>query len=777
MLGELLNIYSRKTNPMPKLTSNSLNGLVSELSGFHQHAHRFDTLGQTFGITPAEGLEFARPVFSSARNEMTWYTERSVSNARPLTTLSSEERKVAEMNYNQCLSAVRQRLAGMSNGEKRLEQFQKFTRLPDVSSIYVLSSGRGHSFVVVNWGMRDGSVRIDGGDTIVSISSAVRAIDEQNETALPNRQLFIKVGIEERFNKFTNSIGEVDLGDYQRKTRVVVSQPPREWVNEAGYNEQSFEVDSQAQQPMLFVWSSVAAVRVSCDGQPEEQGWKTLLFQSGSMKKNLNFSEESEPIIENLNAGEVWSISGQNDEEEKVLQKGQVQEGLNPIVLDFNLTGPEEKEEEEEDSESEAKVPTPPEKGPLHLRWESFWGRPLKQLPFSIQDADGDEELYLKTNDRGHSEVGDFSFHRKYDLSTKWWGRKWRFDVNHERDVAEHVLHLKAPIPWWLLATMGALLLLTLIGFWRVSYTPEIRLVNAETEAPIPNGVIEYFNFEGQRLVASSDEQGRAELLVGKRPFYKRLFQMNPSTPVQAVAPEYEPSRSKMDVRTWYWTQDWPLEPSHEVSLEIETYDAGNQIPLPGTYVELRTQQMDGSEESLFLGYSDANGKIEVVVDDRDFIVSNAQKASFVELNKLATTGKAILSGDENAGRIRLAPTVGCDERYSNESGSSTRVFDLGRADVDFCFQACNYTEMDRIVVSDANRQVLFDLDYSTNNELNPFKINDPSTYEQHILHSSTQTVYVEIRDGGTDWWFELNCSQSGCLEISRHPWGTGNPV
>ena len=166
-----------------------------------------------------------------------------------------------------------------------------------------------------------------------------------------------------------------------------------------------------------------------------------------------------------------------------------------------------------------------------------------------------------------------------------------------------------------------------------------------------------------------------------------------------------------------------------------------------------------------------------MVVDDRDFIVSNAQKASFVELNKLATTGKAILSGDENAGRIRLAPTVGCDERYSNESGSSTRVFDLGRADVDFCFQACNYTEMDRIVVSDANRQVLFDLDYSTNNELNPFKINDPSTYEQHILHSSTQTVYVEIRDGGTDWWFELNCSQSGCLEISRHPWGTGNPV
>ena len=30
--------------PMPKLSSNSLNGLVSELNGFHQHAHRFETL-------------------------------------------------------------------------------------------------------------------------------------------------------------------------------------------------------------------------------------------------------------------------------------------------------------------------------------------------------------------------------------------------------------------------------------------------------------------------------------------------------------------------------------------------------------------------------------------------------------------------------------------------------------------------------------------------------------------------------------------------------------
>ena len=125
MPEEQSSIFSKKTSPMPKLTSNSLNGLVSELSGFHQHAHRFDTLDQTFGITPAVGLEFARPVFSSAKNEMTWYTERSLSHARPLTALSSEERKVAEMKYNQCLSAIRARLADMPNGAKRLEQFQK----------------------------------------------------------------------------------------------------------------------------------------------------------------------------------------------------------------------------------------------------------------------------------------------------------------------------------------------------------------------------------------------------------------------------------------------------------------------------------------------------------------------------------------------------------------------------------------------------------------------------------------------------------------------------
>ena len=93
---------------------------------------------------------------------------------------------------------------------------------------------------------------------------------------------------------------------------------------------------------------------------------------------------------------------------------------------------------------------------------------------------------------------------------------------------------------------------------------------------------------------------------------------------------------------------------------KIETYDAGNQV-LAANLVELRTKSMSGDEASLFSGYSDGNGKIQVVVDDRDFIVSNAQKATYVELNKISATGKSMLAGDEEARRIRLAPTVGCD--------------------------------------------------------------------------------------------------------------------
>jgi len=232
-----------------------------------------------------------------------------------------------------------------------------------------------------------------------------------------------------------------------------------------------------------------------------------------------------------------------------------------------------------------------------------------------------------------------------------------------------------------------------------------------------------------------------------------------------------------MKARTWYWTQDWPLEPDHEVSLEIETYDAGNQVPLPGTFVELRTKSMSGDEASLFSGYSDGIGKIQVTVDDRDFIVSNAQKATYVELNRISATGKSMLAGDEEARRIRLAPTVGCDRIYNEQEGNSTRAFDLGQPNMEFCFQVCNYSEMDNIVVLDANREVLFNLDTPTNSELNPFSSKDPATYIQKMLTSPTQIVYVELRDGGTNWWFELNCPQSGCLDIQRHPWYSGDPT
>ena len=229
----------------------------------------------------------------------------------------------------------------------------------------------------------------------------------------------------------------------------------------------------------------------------------------------------------------------------------------------------------------------------------------------------------------------------------------------------------------------------------------------------------------------------------------------------------YESARSTMNARTWYWTQDWPLEPDHEVSLEIETYDAGNQVPLPGTFVELRTKSMSGADASLFSGYSDGNGKIQVVVDDRDFIVSNAQKATYVELNKISATGKSMLAGDEDARRIRLAPTVGCDEIYGNQDGNSTRVFDLGAANQEFCFQVCNFDIMDHILVLDDHGNVLYDLDYATNTKAHGFDPHDPTSYERNKLVSPTQRVHVEVREGESRWWYEVNCAESGCLNIS----------
>ena len=755
---------------MPKHSTNSLNGLVSELAGFHQHVHRYETLEQTFAITREERLEFARPVFSSSRNEMTWYTERALPNARPLTALGSEEREAAEMEYNQCLRAIETRLASMSNGAKRVEQFRRFVRIPDVNSILVVPDSGGRSFVLLNWGSRDSSVIIDVpvNPVIVSLPVVLKAVDATGSLPQANKKLVVQIGAGESFTKFTDGGGCIDLGNQQRGTRVVVHQAGREWRKEHGHNEQVFDVQSLAQQPLLYRWSAEAAARIEFQGVPNEAGWSQLLFQSDAINRNLDADPVSNEIIEGLTPGSAWSISGQSQSEERVLASGKVEEGLNVFQVEFDSPDASEVDEPEEPEQSPEPV-VPQAKGPLNLRWENFLGRPLKDQGFTVQEAGAVEKSSLKTDKRGYAEIADAPFGANYELNTNWGRRDWPFKVTHTRDVAEHVVQLKAPVPWWLLVSLGAILLFTLLAFWRVPYSPEIRMIDAVTEVPVANAEVSYYNFEGQQLTVSTTSDGTAVLTVGERPLYKKIFQLNPDSPIQAAADGYEPAQSTMDVRTWYWTVDWPLEPSHEISLEIETYDAGNQVPLPGTYVELVAQKVDGSEHSLFSGYSDANGLIQFVMDDRDLLVSSAEKPTYVELNKLSEKGSALLKADATERRIRLAPTVGCDEIITNQQGSSTRVFDLGTPGVEFCFQACNHHELDIIVVLDANGKVLFNLDYPTGDMID----GTPSSWEVVTLRSETRLVYVEVRDGGNKWWYELNCPGSGCKDIMRHPiWG-----
>ena len=748
---------------MPKYSSNSLNGLVSELAGFYQHEHRFETLEQTFAITTEERLEFARPVFSSSLNEMTWHTERELTNARPLTALGSEDRKAAELEYNQCLSAIEKRLSGMPHGVKLIEQFRKFVTIPDVSSILVVPDAGGHLFVLLNWGISNGKVKGRGGrgGPVNSLRVVLKAVDGSDSRPQPNKMLVVQIGANDPFTKFTDGEGCIDLGDQQKGTKVVVNQAGREWKQEESHNKQVFDIVSEEQQPLLYRWSAEAAARIEYQGTPSEAGWSGLLFQSDGVKRNLDL-DNSLKIIEELTPGSAWSISGQSKSEEQELATGIVEEGLNVCQVKFDQPRRKPK------TKTGVNPPLPePTKGPMHLRWENFLGRPLKNRDFTLQEVGSTEKNSRKTDKRGYVEIADVPYGTNYELNANWARRDWPFKITHTRDIAEHVIQLKMPTPWWVLVSLGAILLFTLLAFWRVPFSPEIRVVDAVTEAPVANAAVEFYNFEGQRLTVSTDSEGQAELTVGDRPLYKKIFQLNPDSPMQAAAAGYEPAQSIMDVRTWYWTMDWPLEPSHEVSMEIETYDAGNQVPLPGTYVELVVQKSNGSEHSLFSGYSDANGLIQVVMDDRDVLVSSAQKPTYVELNKLSATGRVLQSGDATERQIRLAPTVGCDKIYTNQEGNSTRVFDLGKPGTEFCFQAGNFNDVDNIVVLDANGQVLFNLDYATGDLI----VADQSTYEIVTLQSETRLVYVEVRDGGTNWWFELNCPGSGCRDISRHPW------
>ena len=97
-------------------------------------------------------------------------------------------------------------------------------------------------------------------------------------------------------------------------------------------------------------------------------------------------------------------------------------------------------------------------------------------------------------------------------------------------------------------------------------------------------------------------------------------------------------------------------------------------------------------------------------MDDRDLLISSAQKPTYVELNKLSATGRVLQAGDAAARQIRLAPTVGCDKIYTNQEGTSTRVFDLGKSGTEFCFQAGNFNDVDNIVVLDADGPSLVQL-------------------------------------------------------------------
>ena len=359
---------------MPKLSSNSLNGLVSELNGFHQHAHRFETLDQTFGILPKEGLEFARPVFSSARNEMTWHTERPLPNARPLTAMGAAERKEAEMHYNQCIHAIQSRLEQMSNGEKRLAQFKKFLRIPDVSSILVVPKEGGYSFVLINWGTRDSGVTDIVRGPIVSFESSVLVLSGSDSVSQANKKLIIQIGSQEPYPEFTSADGLIDLKTLSKGTRIVISQPPRGWVKEENFNQQEFTVESQAQQPMRYQWSAVAAARVGLNGNPADEGWDQLLFQSGALNKELNLSK-GEELIDGLVPGETWSISGLSNEEKKELKSGVIEEGLNRIELDF-LQDQDDPPQPPRPPKPPTKPPTPASAGPMTVKWESFWGAP-----------------------------------------------------------------------------------------------------------------------------------------------------------------------------------------------------------------------------------------------------------------------------------------------------------------------------------------------------------------------------------------------------------------
>ena len=325
----------------------------------------------------------------------------------------------------------------------------------------------------------------------------------------------------------------------------------------------------------------------------------------------------------------------------------------------------------------------------------------------------------------------------------------------------EHVLRLGWKFPRYLIWSALAILFGTWLIFGQIHDSPKIRLIEAETEAPIPHGELSYTNYEGQAICGHGDEEGIVQLYLGSRAIYKTLFQLNDSSNVVGAANGFLPTVSRLDMRTWYWMMDLPLVRDYDTTVTLLAWDVGlielgKQGPVPGALFTVR----DISRPDLpFLEYiADGRGEVEVTLDARHTYEIEARHPGYLTVEK---THPALSFASPDTARFEMIPLLPCSGTREDDGEYSTRTaYDMHEFPTAFCFRVYNDTEYDNIWITNESGETLFQLLPLDGEGLG--KSGGYFIYQEALIQTDSRYIFVHT-SGDSNWHYEVMCPGQIC--------------
>jgi hypothetical protein len=507
----------------------------------------------------------AKPTYIQSAHQTIWEIGPDLA-LQPLTELPLTDQHTLRQRFEEIKSDILARIEE-SEGHAAMTDMHSALIIPNLNSVLVNRSAvpGAPEFVVINWGcLEDGKDPPPPPRGLVSVR--IKVTSAHSGSALASKRILVAIGDSnnQEVPYITDDFGEVALGRKEKGAKVFIRQvsdegPAKQVIYEVGQDDPSILEFAWGQKAHIRVLLPPAGVRSS---DLDEVYWET----SQGIRSRLSLTQENEVRISDLSADDEVRLFSMNSNSEKDLGRCVCVEGENVIDLSAFRSDPQVVTDPIPEPLEPVPEPEISQSGRLRIVWNNFLRRPISSLKYGLHGTSEERELNRSTNEEGIDEFEQLSF-GDHHLYTRWKGQDWLIPIRHERGIEEHVIQLRRHWPWWIFILAGAILLLAVFMFWRVPYRPEVRLVDASTWAPLPSGLVEYQNFDGQIVSASAGVNGLVQLNMGERPLYKKVFQLNPETPATARAAGYLDNPSFLHYRTWYWTQDWPLALSNDEEL------------------------------------------------------------------------------------------------------------------------------------------------------------------------------------------------------------------